>query len=92
MRGAVFDEKKPRPGEPKVGTVITQAGNYAVYSVIAVAPGRPESIPLADRDAGKIRLAQQAGGADYASFVYELVRRADVIKSEEALEQQSLFE
>lgn len=92
VRGAVFDEKKPRPGEPKVGTVITQAGNYAVYSVIAVAPGRPESIPLADRDAGKIRLAQQAGGADYASFVYELVRRADVIKSEEALEQQSLFE
>jgi len=89
---AVFQEKKPRQGEPRVGTVIQQDGNYVVYSVIAAAPGRPESIPLADRDAGKIRLAQQAGGADYAAFVYELVRRADVIKSEDALEAQSLFE
>jgi len=89
---AVFQERKPPADGTRVGTVVAQDGNYVVYSVLAVAPGRPEAIPLAERDAGKVRLAQAAGGADYTAFVLELVRRADVIKSEDVLEQQSLFE
>lgn len=89
---AVFQTRKPQTAMPRVGSVVTQLGNYAVYSVTAYAPGRPESIPLADRDAGKLRLGSQSGAADYAALVAELERHADIVKSEDILAQQSLFE
>ena len=64
---------------------MTQEGNYAVFSLSASAPGRPESIPLADRDAGKLQLAQQAGNADFVSFVQALYDNADIIINDDAV-------
>lgn len=89
---AVFAARKPNAGTPSIGTVITQSGNYAVYKVTAYSPGRPEEIPLAERDAGKLRLTGQSGQADYAALVAELEQRADILKSEDALAQPSVFE
>ena len=55
-------------------------------------PGRPESIPLADRDAGKLQLVQEAGMADYLAFVQALYERADVVISQDALAAQDLLQ
>ncbi|NOX70755.1 MAG: hypothetical protein GXP15_16325 [Gammaproteobacteria bacterium] len=89
---AVFGARKPDAGTPSVGTVVTQTGDYAVYSVTAYTAGRPEEVPLAERDAGKLQLAGQSGAADYAALVAELERRADITKSQDVLAQQSVFE
>jgi hypothetical protein len=50
-----------------------------------VIPGRPESIPLEERDAGKVRLTSEAGAADYTAVVLELERRADIVVADNAL-------
>ena len=92
IRASVFQEKKPLPGQPRTGTVVTEAGNYAVYSVTAYAPGRPESIPLAERDEMKLQLGFQSGSQDYAAMVVNLERQAEIVKSEDALAAESLFE
>ena len=89
---AVFQARKPQAEIPRVGTTITQDGNYAVFSITAYAPGRPESIPLAERDAAKLRLGGQSGNADFAALVSELRRNGEILKSEDILAQRSLFE
>ena len=88
---AAFRVRKPLPGKARVGTAMTTDGNLAVFLVSAVIPGRPETIPLADRDARKEELAVAAGVADFNAFVTELERRADVVRSEDALEEQDFF-
>ena len=61
-------------------------------SLDAVLPGRPESIPLAERDAGKTQLAQEVGVAEYIAFVQSLYERAEIVISEDALAAQDLFQ
>lgn len=83
---ALFRAAKPTgEGSPTVGNAVSQDGNYAVYSVAAVLPGRPESIPLKERDAGKQRLTSESGAADYTALVLELERRADIVLADDAL-------
>ncbi|MBT8079546.1 MAG: SurA N-terminal domain-containing protein [Gammaproteobacteria bacterium] len=82
---AVFAVKKPTGSTPRVGTAVTQTGDHAVFVVTAAAPGRPEAIPLAERDARKNDLAQDSGIADLNAFLFELERNADITKSESAL-------
>jgi peptidyl-prolyl cis-trans isomerase D len=88
---AIYRSKKPLAGSPRVGTAVTENGDYAVFSIDAVAPGRPESVPLADRDARKNALAGQSGGADYAAFILQLERDADIVRSESALAEENVF-
>ncbi len=88
---AVFNARKPTLDKPTTGTAISRTGTYAVYSVSAVIPGRPESIPLAERDAAKIALAQQSGIEDYNAFVSQLEQDAAVVISDDALARQDLF-
>ena len=85
---AVFAVKKPASDGPRIGTAVTQSGDHAVFMITAVAPGRPESIPLAERDARKNDLARDSGAADYNAFVRELERNAEIIRSETTLAQQ----
>jgi peptidyl-prolyl cis-trans isomerase D len=87
----VFSARKPRLDQPTTGTAITAAGEYAVFSIDEVMPGRPESVPLAERDAGKTSLTQQSGFEDYAAFVLQLQQYADVAISDDALEEQDFF-
>ena len=76
---AVFRARKPDESGPITDQVPNSTGGYTVFSLEAVLPGRPESIPLADRDAGKVQLAQQAGNADYTAFVQALYEDADIV-------------
>jgi len=60
--------------------------------ITAVVPGRPESIPLADRDARKDELESAAGAADFTAYVSELERHADIERSEGALQEQDFLQ
>ena len=84
--------KKPTLSSPVTGSVNNSVGGITVYSLDAVLAGRPESIPLADRDAGKLELAQQAGSSDYLAFVQALYDKADIVISQDALAEQDLFQ
>jgi len=92
LLGAIFQEKKPAGGQGRVGTVVTDDQRYVVYSLTGVAPGRPESIPLEERDQGKLQLAMQSGSQDFASLILDLEANADIVKSEDVLAQQTFFE
>jgi peptidyl-prolyl cis-trans isomerase D len=82
---AIFRAAKPASDEATVGNTVSEDGDYAVFSVVAVIPGRPESIPLQERDAGKVQLTSEAGAADYTAVVLELERRADIDVASDAL-------
>jgi peptidyl-prolyl cis-trans isomerase D len=88
----VFTAQKPSQDAPVTGQVANAGGGYTVFSLEAVLPGRPESIPLADRDAGKLQLAQRAGGADYTAFVESLYAKADVVINQDILAASELFQ
>jgi len=88
----VFMAKKPAQGSPVTGSVSNSSGGITVYSLDAVLAGRPESIPLADRDAGKLELTQQAGSSEFLAFVQALYEKADIVISQDALAEQELFQ
>lgn len=87
----VFSARKPTPDTPTTGTAVTASGIYAVFSVSEVIPGRPESIPVADRDAAKRALAQRAGADDFAAYVSQLQKDATIDISDDALSAPELF-
>jgi peptidyl-prolyl cis-trans isomerase D len=89
---AVFRARKPSPGNARIDNAITTSGDYAVFMLTAVIPGRPESIPLAERDARKDELESRAGNDDYTAYVTELAHRASIERSDEALQQQDFFQ
>ena len=91
LRADVFSSKRPTEGTTRNGATATASGDYAIYSLAAVIPGRPESIPLADRDSRKQELATQAGSADLNAFVYELQNRAEIVKSEDITQSEESF-
>ena len=88
----VFSAQKPTQDAPVTGQVANAGGGYTVFSLQAVLPGRPESIPLAERDAGKLQLAQRAGGADYTAFVESLYEQADVVVNNDILAASELLQ
>ncbi len=89
---AVFTALKPAQDNPTRGSTRNAAGGYTVYSLDAVIPGRPETIPLADRDAGRNQLVDQTGIGDFVAFVQALRADAEVIVNEDALAAQDLFQ
>ena len=89
---SVFAAPKPTEERPTVDKVRNQSGGYTVFSVDAVLPGRPESIPLEERDSGKLLLAQQSGISDYAAFVEALVENADIVIDEEVIVGEGLLQ
>ncbi len=89
---AVFTAVKPTQDKPTTGSTRNGEGGYTVYSLDAVIVGRPESIPLAERDAGKIQLVDRYGVGDFVAFVQALRANAEVIISEDALAAQDAFQ
>jgi len=89
---AVFTALKPKPDSPTLGSTRNDAGGYTVYSLDAVIPGQPQSIPLAERDAGKNQLVSQYGVGDYQAFAQALLANAEVIINEDVLAAQDLFQ
>ena len=91
LLAAIFRSKKPVDGKPRIGGSFTQTEDYAVFSLEGVAAGRPESIPLADRDARKQALATQSGTADFTAFISELQQRAVIVKSDDIMQPEDTF-
>ncbi|NND61467.1 MAG: hypothetical protein HKN49_14510 [Gammaproteobacteria bacterium] len=89
---AVFTARKPAEGEPTTGSIRNSQGGFTVFKIDAVIPGRPEAIPLAERDAGKLQRADQSGIGDFVAFVQALRANADVVINEDALAAQDLFQ
>jgi len=89
---AVFRVRKPTPGNARIDNAVSSTGDYVVFMLTAVIPGRPEDIPLADRDARKDELEASAGAADFTAFVTELAHRASIERSDAALQQQDFFQ
>ena len=89
---SVFTSPKPTPERPTIAKVRNQSGGYTVFNVDAVLPGRPESIPLNERDDGKLLLAQQSGISDYSAFVEALVESADIIIDEDVIVGEGLLQ
>ena len=88
----VFAASKPAQDAPIRDRVRGLDGTYTVYSLEAVLPGRPESIPLPQRDAGKAQLAQESGVGDYLAFLESLYSEAEVNINQDALEEQELLQ
>ncbi|MDH3546416.1 MAG: SurA N-terminal domain-containing protein [Gammaproteobacteria bacterium] len=88
----IFMARKPDMQGPVTDRVAMSDGGYTVFSLEAVLPGRPESIPLEDRDAGKLQLAQQAGAADYTAFVQALYDKADIVINQDIVAGSDLFQ
>mgnify|MGYP001819134488 FL=1 len=76
---AVFTAVKPSEENPTTGTTRNGEGGYTVYSVEAVLPGRPELIPVEQRDAGKVQLTDQTGLGDFIYFLQALREDAEII-------------
>ena len=87
-----FAAGKPTAEEPITRRVRMLNGGYAVYSLDAVLPGRPESIPVAERDEGKLFLAQQSGFGDYQAFMQALHEDADIVINNDVLAADDLFQ
>lgn len=91
VRNAIFLARKPVEGNVRIDETTSTAGDYVVFMITRVIPGRPEAIPLAERDSRKEQLQQNAGMADFSAYVNELELRADIERSDQALEQQNPF-
>ncbi len=89
---AVFTALKPTQDKPTTGSTRNGEGGYTVFSLDAVIPGRPEAIPLADRDAGKVQLVDRYGVGDFVAFVQALRANAEVIISDDVLVAQDAFQ
>jgi len=89
---AVFTALKPTQDKPTIGSTRNGEGGYTVFSLDAVIPGRPEAIPLADRDAGKVQLVDRYGVGDFVAFVQALRANAEVIISDDVLVAQDAFQ
>ena len=89
---AVFTVLKPTEDKPSTGSTRNSSGGFTVFSIDAVIPGRPESIPVAERDAGKLQLADQSGIGDFVAFVQALRAEADVAINQDVLAAQDLFQ
>jgi len=82
---AVFTAAKPSQDKPTTGSTRNGVGGYTVYSVESVIPGRPEALPVEQRDQGKLQLTDQAGIGDFVAFVQVLRENAEIIINEDAL-------
>jgi peptidyl-prolyl cis-trans isomerase D len=82
---AVFTANKPSQDAPTYGSTRNGEGGYTVYSIESVLPGRPESLPVEQRDAGKRQLTDQVGVAEFIAFVQALRETAEVIINQDAV-------
>ena len=88
---AVFTALKPAQDAPTTGSTRNGVGGYTVYSLDAVIPGRPEAMPVEQRDAGKLQLTDQSGLGDFIAFVQALREDAEIIVNDDALAAQDLL-
>ena len=88
---AVFTALKPTQDKPTTGSTRNGVGGFTVFSLDAVIPGRPEVLPVDQRDAGKSQLTDQTGIGDFVAFIKALRESSEIIINEDALAQEDLL-
>jgi len=79
LAAAVFRAPKPIDDAAPVYTgLMLASGDFAVYRVLAVNPGRPDSYSVEERDSTKQRLTGRLGGGQATAVVESLVEQASV--------------
>ena len=89
---AAFTSPKPSETVKVVDYLRNRDGGYTIFTVDAVLPGQPESIPTEQRDFAKLQLAQESGMNDFNAFVEELVATADVEIDDELVAGEGLLQ
>lgn len=72
--------------KPFLAGVTTDDGNYAVYAVTAVRDPDPAQEPQKDKEARTRQLQVQLGNAEFAAYLSEAERRADIDRNERVFE------
>ena len=88
----VFAAGKPGGDKPVYGRVRGLDGSYKVYTLDAVLPGRPEAIPVEQRDAELLRLKQQSGVGDLQAFLLYLYENADIVVNDNVVASATPFQ
>ena len=88
----VFTTLKPTDGNPTYGSARNGTGGFTVFSLDAVIPGQPASIPQSDRDAGRDQMVNQYGLGEFTAFVQALRADAEVIVNDDVLAAQDSFQ
>ena len=88
---AVFTALKPEQDKPTTGSTRNADGGFTIFSLEAVIPGRPEVLPVDQRDAGKSQLTDQAGIGDFVAFISALRDNSEIIINQDALAQEDLL-
>ena len=92
LSAAVFAAFKPEQDKPTVGNTRNADGGYTVFRIDAVMPGRPETIPLEERDAGKLQITDSRGVNEFVAFAQALLADADIVIDEDVLAAQDTFQ
>jgi peptidyl-prolyl cis-trans isomerase D len=72
--------------KPYFTGVRTDDGNYAVLSVSGVRPGDPSKEPVQERDSRRRFVARQLGNEEFAAYVLDAEREADIVKNARVFE------
>lgn len=88
----VFAAGKPGGDKPVYGRVRGLDGSYMVYTLDAVLPGRPEAIPVDQRDAELQRLKQQSGIGELQAFLLYLYENADIVINDNVVASTTPFQ
>lgn len=72
--------------KPFYAGIVTDDGNYAVYSVSAVRAGDPAAESSGDRSARRLQAERQLGNEEFAAYVDEAEQQADIVRNENVFE------
>ena len=72
--------------KPHYGTIATDDGNYAVFELTGVRQGDPSAEVEAQRKERARRLQQEVGAGEFAAYVSEAERNAEVVRNEKVFE------
>jgi peptidyl-prolyl cis-trans isomerase D len=72
--------------KPHYGSTATDDGNYAVFALTGVRQGDPSAETAAERKDRSRRQEQQVGAGEFAAYVAEAERNADVVRNDKVFE------
>lgn len=82
----MFRAPKPADGPTAYRSALLAGGEFAIYRVKSVLPGRPEFFSQEDRDARKEQLAGRLGAGQLTGIVESLVQDATVVVEPDLLD------
>ena len=72
--------------KPYYAGVVTDDGNYAVFTLTAVQPGDPSKEAAADQSSRRVQSERQLGNEEFSAYLAEAEARADIVRNETVFE------